>query len=170
MLGEKYPNLYSGVLDVCGPKNTTMSYEYKMLIGSMSIEEIRSYLGWPPAVPDSAIQDFKNFCLMSAADIEIACGGTPQEKPKAYERRSPVYYPEVSVPVIIVHGENDFIVPISQSESYEQAVNDATEPDLCRLYPVAGVPPAGGHCTPDVRAQGIFRFYELVAWSNTLDP
>ncbi len=137
LLGEKYPDLYSGVIDISGAKNYAELYELAPPGGNHRV------------------------------DLEIECGGSPDEKPKAYERRSPLYNPEVSIPVIVIHGMLDPLVPFYQSVNFEQAVNDATEPDLCKLYPI----PNEGHGGPI--SWGFARLValpELVAWSNSLDP
>ncbi|UCC58254.1 MAG: prolyl oligopeptidase family serine peptidase [Candidatus Bathyarchaeum sp.] len=139
LLGEKYPDLYSGVLDICGVKDLEEIYWLASMAGSTEHVE----------------------------DLEAECGGSPEEKPQAYERRSPIDNPEVSIPIIVIHGTADPKVPFYQSVNYNQTVNDATEPDLCKLYPI----PGEGHGGPISWGFAlVVALPELVAWSNSLDP
>jgi pimeloyl-ACP methyl ester carboxylesterase len=138
LLGEKYPELYSGVIDVSGVKDLEEAYWLALMAGSTEHVE----------------------------DFETECGDSPEKNLKAYKRRSPINNPEVSIPVIVIHGMLDPLVPFSQSVDYEQAVNDSTEPDLCKLYLI----PGEGH--GGVISWGFARMValpELVAWSNSLD-
>ena len=139
LLGEKYPDLYSGVIDMNGPTDMTELYMLASMVGNTDVLE----------------------------EFETECNGSPEERPQAYERRSPIDNPELSIPVIIIHGTEDPLVPFAQSVAYEQAVNDVTEPDLCKLYPI----PGEGHGGPVSWAFSRFvALPELVAWSNSLDP
>lgn len=188
-LAEKYPNLYSGVLDLVGVKDLAASYAHKAAIASL-VESLNQrvnlveYFEGPPAsidplhMPhltdssspdywdDTEVSDYIHRQGLTAKEIEEECGGTPDEIPKAYERRSPICNPEISVPVIIVHATDDTQVPYSQSVAYCNAVNEATQPDLCRLYDVVGA----GHLSIGVYSQIIRRLFELVSWSNMIDP
>ena len=138
LLGEKYPALYSGVIDMNGPKNMTELYMLVSMIGNTDVLE----------------------------EFETECNGSPWKKPQAYEKRSPISNPELSIPVIVIHGVLDTTVPFAQSVAYEQVVNDASELDLCRLYPI----PDEGHGGPISWAFSRFvALPELVAWSNSLD-
>ena len=48
-------------------------------------------------------------------------GGTPEEKPEAYTRSSPIAYAErVRAPVLVIQGRNDTRCPPRQLEAYEQ--------------------------------------------------
>jgi acylaminoacyl-peptidase len=50
---------------------------------------------------------------------ERQMGGTRTEIKKEYDFRSPLSYAEnVSTPALLMHGDSDYRVPISQSEEY----------------------------------------------------
>jgi pimeloyl-ACP methyl ester carboxylesterase len=195
MLAEKYPNLYSGVADFSGVKDLAASYAHKTAIADLATSldkrsDLISYFeGYPASIAiddlefltnstwsgnllipaywdDTEVSNYIDGAGETAEEMEIECGGTPDEKPKAYDRRSPIGNPEISVPVIIVHGTADTQVPYSQSVAYRDAVNAITGPDLCRLYPVFHA----GHTSMSVYGQMIPRFFELFEWSNILNP
>ena len=176
ILAEKYPNLYSGVVDCTGVKSLSASYLHKATIASKTnITDLLTYFeGYPANIATAYLPEYENetVCLeyiassgLTAEEMIEECGGTPDEKPKAYSRRSPLDNPEISVPVIIVHGTADTQVPYSQSVAYNNTVNALSEPDLCRLYPVEGA----GHTSMAVYSQAIPRLFELVMWSDMLD-
>jgi pimeloyl-ACP methyl ester carboxylesterase len=177
ILAEKYPNLYSGVVDCSGVKSLSASYLHKVTIASKAtIADLLLYFeGYPANIDEAYLPEYENETVflnyiansgLTAEEMEMECGGTPTEKPKAYEKRSPINNPVISVPVIIVHGTADTQVPYSQSVAYNQAVNAATEPDLCRLYSVEGA----GHTSMAVYSQAIPKLFELVMWSNMIAP
>jgi dipeptidyl aminopeptidase/acylaminoacyl peptidase len=45
-------------------------------------------------------------------------GGSAKKYPERYDNASPAVHPVVGIPVRIVHGDEDFVVPMNQSESY----------------------------------------------------
>lgn len=176
-LGAKYPKLYSGVLDVCGSKNLTASYEmgsWVSLDDAALTAELEA-LGPPVAgvpfsiryYPCTSLQNLRDFVGNRSEDIADECRGTPQERPCAYKRISPVYSAtNLKIPVITIHGTLDGIVPLSQTLAYQAAVAEAGHSDLYRLVIVNG----GGHFNPTVQAQARQQLLELTAWSDTLDP
>ena len=172
MLGEKYPDLYDGVLDVCGPKDMTSMYYYKKAIADLppNPAAIRAYLNGPPAYIPTEVTDainttqaifFRMFQTVSLADIVMACGGTPETKPKAFERWSPTYHADITIPVISIIGEVDFTVIIEQFDMYYDAVEEAGALDYYRSYTIAG----GGHVdAPVITAIPMNFFGRLVPW------
>jgi pimeloyl-ACP methyl ester carboxylesterase len=164
LLGEKYPELFSGVLDLSGVKDAKALYALALQVSGLSIGEIRSLLNIPPIIPDATIQLLKNVCITTEAALTVECGGTLEEKPQAYEKISPVDNAGIKVPVITVHGAKDIRVPLSQATAYQNAVASIGKSDLYRLY----VLPTAGHYDAQVIAQALSRLNELVAWSNTL--
>ena len=177
ILAEKYPNLYSGVVDCSGVKSLSASYLHKATIASKTdCAGLLAYFeGYPANIAEEYLPEYADEaeCLayisnngLTAEEMIEECGGTPDEKPQAYARKSPLDNPEISVPVIIVHGTADTQVPFSQSEEYRDAVNAVTEPDLCRLYAVEGA----GHTSMAVYSQAIPKLFELVMWSNMIAP
>jgi pimeloyl-ACP methyl ester carboxylesterase len=111
LLAEKYPDLYDGVLDVVGIKDLKTRYN--------------SGIGLPD--PNGILPA-----------IEAECGGTPEEKPKAYERRSPTYNAGIKVPVISLYGANDTSVFPIHAELFYDAVEAAGSLDYYRSYMYPG--------------------------------
>jgi len=163
LLGEKYPDLYSGVLDICGVKDLKSLYEGAQYVLSLTDEEISALLG----IPLWAVPAYRVFVESWLADIQIECGGTLQDRPQNYEKISPTYHADITKPVISVIGGMDFIVPPEQTEMYQDAVALAGRSDLYRVYTV----PLGGHCDLPVIVEALYRFGELVLWSFMIgDP
>ena len=166
LLGEKYPELYSGVLDICGPKDVVVAYNDASLIASMTLDQIRAALGWPSLVPDATVQGFKDFCSTFVSDVKAETGGTPETKPKAYQRISPVNHTDISIPVISLVGGADFIVPIKQTTEYQNAVNQAGQSSLYKVIVV----PDGGHIDTKTLAQAPSALSQLISWSDQISP
>jgi pimeloyl-ACP methyl ester carboxylesterase len=127
LLGEKYPDLYDGVLDVCGVKD----------MASL----------WMPGTP-------------RAEDMEIECGGTPETKPQAYEKRSPTYHADITIPVISIIGELDSNVPVFQFDMYYDAVEEAGCLDYYRSYTIKGA----GHVDVKIQMAISTYFLKLKDW------
>ena len=141
LLGEKYPNLYDGVLDVCGSKDVIGQHEHHKAIVEMqgetdeeTAELLREYLKGPPAsLPAAYVDSISDESLLAmqvnfafaVEDKIIALGGTPESKPKAYQRISATYNAEIKIPVISIIGEFDRAVPLQQHQLYYDAVSEA---------------------------------------------
>jgi len=168
LLGEKYPELYSGVLDMFGSKDMNSQYETKVRWSSLNDTELTAELDalTAPSPPTGfpSLDVLRTFCNVSATDIETKLGGTPQDEPEAYEAASPVYNANISIPVITVHGTSDALVPYSQSVVYKEAVANASSSSLYRLHAVEGAEHGG----PIMRDEALARFDDLVGWSNYL--
>ena len=55
-------------------------------------------------------------------------GSTPQEDPKAYEKRSAICWAdEIKVPVLIIHSKLDDLVSYSQAEAMYEKLKDSTD-------------------------------------------
>ena len=181
-LGVKYPNLYDGVLDICGTKDLAGSYEDKMYYASLTNDDdlVGALIAKGSAVPpypfgnmvppplSNQLAAFRGYCLTSGGDIAIACGGnTPEEKPKAYERVSPTCgAADLTIPTITVHGDLDGLVPYSQSVAFEAAVAANGSSDLYRLYTVVG----GEHANSPVRAKMPVCMTLLIDWVENGNP
>ncbi|MCW4045525.1 MAG: alpha/beta hydrolase-fold protein [Candidatus Bathyarchaeota archaeon] len=148
LLGEKYPELYGGVLDICGMKNVTQAY-----LSVVSV--INDPIIWPKIPPERQ----KEFLQMKA-DIEAEYGGTYYDKPKAYEKRNPVSNAEISIPIISVHGAQDPNMPAAGKHalSYGIAVDAAGCSEYYRVY----IANPGKHDDPPVIDAAILHFKELV--------
>jgi hypothetical protein len=164
-LADKYPDLYSGVLDVCGAKDAYGHYSYAQLWTTKTVAELRVIFGFPESVPDSVIEGLKIFFAIVLADTIEAYGGTIEEKPQVYERYDPVFHADLQVPTISLVGGIDLIVPLSCHYSYQAAVTACGCSDLYSLYIV----PIGGHADEPVQTQIPVKLLELFAWSDSLD-
>jgi acetyl esterase/lipase len=69
-----------------------------------------------------------------AASLPGLLGGTSREVPKRWENANPIELLPIGVPVSLIHGNRDIIVPLAQSESFAAAAG-------CELHVVKG----GGH-------------------------
>jgi hypothetical protein len=146
MLTHKYPDLYAGVLDICGSKDTTAFYNYWRDLSKLPADAsaIRAYLNGPPAylptpftdsIADAQLLSMRMNALSPVmTDIETECGGTPESKPQAYDRISPTCHPELRVPVISLLARSDLLVPIQHQNDYYDAVQAAGCMDCYRCY------------------------------------
>lgn len=160
-LGQKYPDLYDGVLDIGGSKDAKSHYAYYAMIANMTVQEIRSYLNLPANTTDATVQSLKNTMPALMAAYQNETGGTPQQVPQAYEDRSNTYHANISIPVITLHSSSDTLVPVSQTTMYQVAVAAAGRSSLYRVY-----------ITPpevNIQTQIPIRFDELISWANAAD-
>ena len=168
LLGEKYPDVYSGVLDLFGVKDLKDQHVRCSRWANLTDEELTAELTAltipiPPFMFPS-LQALRTFLATGVADFELETGGTPATQPKAYEDRSPTYHANIMIPVITVQGTSDVLVPFYESIMYQTAVANAGRSYLYRLYNVTG----GQHVGPPVMAEVPARLDELVAWSDAL--
>jgi pimeloyl-ACP methyl ester carboxylesterase len=145
LLGEKYPELYDGVLDIVGLKDITTAY-----INSVTLINSPAFPFMPPGV--------QAFLLQSVADWEAECGGTVYDKPKAYERISPTCHADISIPVISVHGAQDPMVSMPHALLYGVAVAEAGCSEYYKMY----IADPGMHADAPVQALALSIFDELV--------
>jgi predicted esterase len=165
-LGAKYPELYDGVLDMFGSKNMIQQYNDKLFyVNTADDAELAQAVldrdGLVPPLIVPTIADFRKFCQVSLDDIILACGGTPTEKPMAYQRVSPVYSAtDITIPTITIHGTKDALVPYITAVEFMNAVNEAGHSDMYRLYKV----PNGQHGDAVLRAAVPGAFQTLEQW------
>ena len=164
-LAHKYPNLYSGVLDIVGAKDPFENYAYGQTWITKTVAELRAIFSIPASVPDYLIAGLKVFFATVWANMIEANGGTPEEKPKAYERRDPVFNADIEIPTISLVGAIDMLVPLFSHLHYQAAIADAGRSDLYRLYIISN----GGHADAPVMDQVPTKLLELIAWSDSLD-
>ncbi len=166
MLGAKYPELYAGVLDIAGTTDAIARYNLHSYYAGIADDTalanaVLANGGLVPPFPCTTIAAFREYCQMSVADTAAACGGTPEEKPQAYERVSPLYSAtDISVPTMVIHGTKDGLIPYSHSVNYFNAVVTAGHGDLIRFYKVVG----GQHANTPVVAQIPVRLPQLINW------
>jgi Putative esterase len=174
-LGAKYPDLYDGVFELAGVKNIASLYtqlkEYPELTDDNDLASaILANGGSVPPCPfifgydiPTALAAYRTFALTCTTDITLECGGTPEVKPKAYERTSPTFSAvDLKIPTITVHGGADSIVAYSQSLAYLDAVTEAGNSDLYRLYGVPGCEHID--VSPAMGLMIYLGFMRLVAW------
>src|SRR5665647_2510320 len=179
LMGQKYPQFYSGVLDLSGTKDAIDSYNTKMdFLSAANDSEMAAKLqainASVPPYPISVLVHpplsqqlyyWRAFLIQAAEDTAIECGGNPQNASQAYVKNSPTGNANISIPVITVHGTSDALVPFSQALKYQAAVAAAGRSNLYRLYAI----PGGQHVDAPITNEVIPRLLELNAWSNTLD-
>jgi pimeloyl-ACP methyl ester carboxylesterase len=166
-LGAKYPDLYDGVLDLCGPKDMAFEYADKMYLAGLSDSALQIELNnrGVTTYPLPTLALFKWFCQKLANDTAIECGGTPDSKQKAYERVSPTYSAlDVAVPTITLQGNKDSLVPYAESVAYKNAVTAAGHSDLYRLYIVPNAKHGDAALFSQVFQTPYSAFYQLVDW------
>jgi pimeloyl-ACP methyl ester carboxylesterase len=144
LLGEKYPELYDGVLDISGMRDIILGYTDSVwLIGSPFWSTV------PPNV--------QAMLLQMVADMETQFGGSYDEKPQHYERLNPVDNAEISIPMISVTGALDQL-SVNQVHTFEDAVAEAGCSEYYRLY----IEPIGDHANPPTINAALSHFAELV--------
>ena len=82
--------------------------------------------------------------LKDIADcIEASYGGAPAEIPDVYREHSPIYRPEAfrNIPVFLVHGTRDKLMPVSQSRKFASSLADNP------MFAYIEIP-AGSHDSP----------------------
>jgi pimeloyl-ACP methyl ester carboxylesterase len=168
LLAEKYPNLYDGVLDICGLKDVKSFYEFQQSFTSYTtLAAVKNFLLGPPLnLPVDIVNEYnitmwamqKNLAKTSMADEELEFGGTPETKPKAYERYSPTYNAGITVPVVSMMGEFDGSVPLYQFDMYYDAVAEAESLAYYRSYTI----PGAGHLDSAIMAAR-WTYLELLA-------
>ncbi len=95
----------------------------------------------PQVVPRAAVVQAGLLDLVAAAQeglgsdaTQAFIGGGPDQVPDRYRLASPVARVPIETPVVLVHGEDDHIVPSSQSRRYaEAAVSAGDRVDLIEL-------------------------------------
>jgi hypothetical protein len=166
-LGAKYPDLYDGVLDLCGPKDHVAAYADGLFLSSLSYPALQIELNnrGVTTYPLPNLSVYKLFGELSSADTEIECGGTPDSKPQAYERISPTYNAlDVTVPTISLHGTKDGLVRYLASVAFKNAVAAAGHSDLYRLYIVTDAQHGDAALWSQVFQEPYSAFYQLVDW------
>jgi hypothetical protein len=168
LLGESYPEVYSGVLDNSGVKDWAASYY-----------DAVNYLATP--FPDPFLLLWN---VGAISTYEDNYGGTPEERPNKYAKYSPTHHADMAIPVISVVHADDAIVNPEQTVMYHAALSD---PTLHMVVTVTEVTPGAlvipgwppflpqptgwyGHFDPETFAAATEELGNLIDWSNTLDP
>jgi pimeloyl-ACP methyl ester carboxylesterase len=180
MLAEKYPNVYSGVMDISGSKNITERYnrmkDWATTTNDTELAaKIQSVGGKVPPFPfnllaapplSNQLNVLRNMSNTYVADFEAETGGTPDAVPQAYQAIDPLYYADISIPVISIHGTADALTPYSSALQYQDAVAAAGKSSLFRLYTVDG----GEHADLAVQTEASKHMVELSSLSAQFRP
>ena len=157
LLGEKYPELYDGVLDISGMRDIVLGY-------TDSVEVIAEIESIPEDIwinLDPFLQAYLSQLLLQlkqmTADMEVQFGGSYDDKPQHYERLNPVDNAEISIPMISVTGALDQL-SVNQVHTFENAVAEAGCSEYYRLY----IAPTGDHANPPTINAALNHFAELV--------
>jgi hypothetical protein len=163
VLGESYPDVYSGVLDVAGLKDAAMGY-YHM------VETLNENT---PPFPDGTGDPFLyNFYLGRPEQQVKQMGGTPEEKPQKYAEYSATSHTYLKIPVISIVHLNDDIVPYEQTTYYHSLVGEdwhvVATVNVDTYNPNSYSGDYYGHLDPRLFAAMPIYFEYLVMWSNGL--
>jgi hypothetical protein len=158
LLGERHPNIFSGVLDNSGVKDPAFGYH-----------DAVSYSGSDP------------FLLfwhpMMISTLEMRYGGTPDEKSCEYAEDSPLHHTNMKIPVLSVIHADDTVIQPYHTELYHEALSN---PCLHEVVIVTDVTPGAvpwfpnatgwyGHFDPIAYDRAQDELTTLICWSNTLD-
>ena len=160
LLGERHPDIYSGVLDNSGIKDLAEMYN-----------DAVSYSG-----SDSFLLFW--YALLEAG-FENRFGGMPEERPNKYAKYSPTHHADISIPVISVVHVDDAIVNATQTDLYHAALSDPSLHMIVYVtisspppYPTfPGFPPFSswyGHFDPATYMTAAAELVNLIGWSNSL--
>ncbi|MEJ2126503.1 MAG: alpha/beta hydrolase-fold protein [Candidatus Bathyarchaeota archaeon] len=165
LLGEKYPELYDGVLDISGMRDIVLGYT-DSVNGIAEIEAIPEFVWYNVLTQEE--RDYLSQLLLTLkqmkADMEAEFGGIYDEKPKHYEKLNPVDNAEISIPMISVTGDQDEL-SVNQVHTFENAVIEAGCEQYYKLYIVMSNPPPAppaGHATPPTIVAALSHLQELV--------
>ena len=162
LLGERHPDVYSGVLDNSGIKDwAAMYYD--------AIDYMAVHAG------EDLFLDFWYNGII--ASLPSTYGGTPDQKPNKYAKYSPTHHADMSIPVISVIHVDDAIVNATQTDLYHAALSD---PSLHMIVTVTEVTPGAfpypgatgwyGHFDPYTFMAAATNLFTLIVWSNILAP
>lgn len=161
VLGERYPNVYSGVLDIAGVKDAAMQYYHK-------VETLNDNT---PPFPIGTGDPFL-FNLYDGDPERMAdkMGGTPDEKPHKYAKYSATSYTDLKIPVISLVHLNDDIVPYESTIYYHSLVGDTwhvvVTVNVDTPNPKSYSGDYYGHMDPKLYAAIPIYWEYLVMWSN----
>jgi len=167
-LGAKYPDVYSGVLEMSGLKNMITQYNDAVYYSGITndadlIAALLAKDGLNPPFPMPTIAAFRDNAVNGISAFIEACGGTSNEKIQAYERISPTFSAtDITVPTITVHGTKDGLAPYSTALEFMNAVTLAGHSDMYRLYKVVN----GQHGDPSITSQISSMLDKLVNWAE----
>ncbi len=111
-----------------------LSSRHKIAEGSSLLPRPRGFLR--AVVSLAGVADLRAAWKLDVGDgaVERLMGGTPEEFPERYNAGSPIEWLPTSLRQVLIHGAEDEIVPVSQSEGFvERAKMVGDEPLLLEL-------------------------------------
>ena len=165
LLGEKHPDVYSGVLDNSGIKDwAAMYYD--------AVDYMAVHAG------EDSFLDIWYMGII--ASLPSTYGGTPDRKPNKYAKYSPTHHADMSIPVISVVHADDAIVNPTQTDLYHAALSNPSLHITVEVTISSGPPYPEllgfqfsswyGHFDPLTFMAAAENLFVLIAWSNTLLP
>jgi acetyl esterase/lipase len=89
--------------------------------------------------PPTDLAKLYTFNNLTAIGLAALLGGTPATAAANYQQTSPVNYIDTQdVPTIFFHGDQDAVVPISQSQLLKEALQASNVPHQFRIVPGQG--------------------------------
>jgi hypothetical protein len=167
LLGERHPDVYSGVLDNSGIKDwAAMYYD--------AVDYMADHAG-----EDAFLDVWYGLAIIEG--FPSTYGGTPDRKPNKYAKYSPTHHADMSIPVISVVHVDDAIVNPTQTDLYHAALSDPSLHIIVEVtmssdppYPaLPGLPAFSswyGHFDPYTFMAAATNLANLIIWSNMLDP
>jgi dipeptidyl aminopeptidase/acylaminoacyl peptidase len=93
------------------------------------------------AMVGAGITDWHNMHAQSNipdSDVMLM-GGNPLDHPEIYRQRSPITHAsQINTPTLVLHGEDDPVVPVAQGYAFYRAVVERQVPAACNIYPREG--------------------------------
>jgi dipeptidyl aminopeptidase/acylaminoacyl peptidase len=92
------------------------------------------------AVAQAGVSDLRDAARLglSRNAAEELLGGSSVQRPERYRRASPIERLPLGVPQLLVHGEEDAIVPVAMSLRYRDAALEAGDPVDLAVLPDTG--------------------------------
>ena len=109
--------------------------------GFMSAWAITQTNRFKAAIMVAGVSDFHSFHAQSRiSDWDMRfLGGDPLEHPELYRERSAITYAKrVQTPTLIMHGQEDYDVPVNQAHAFYRALRERNVPVEFVIYPREG--------------------------------
>lgn len=89
--------------------------------------------------PPTDLLEFRSFNVTTRFLLDNLMGGPPDQSQSLYESSSPVnFVTNTSIPTVLFHGDQDVVVPISQSEILESLMKEKSVSHLIKYIPGQG--------------------------------
>lgn len=101
----------SAVISLAGPTNLESLYRYQSFYEKEDLTD-----PFPISLYDNICIDFLTALFAPYVRVDMNNDGIPDYDPD-YFRASPINFPATRVPILLIHGDNDNYVPLSQSRT-----------------------------------------------------